>query len=203
MSGACEPDRRRQGRPRDPAADAAILAAVYDVIAEVGFAGFTVEAVAARAGVGKATIYRRWPSREDLLVAAAEQVMAETGGVDTGSIRNDLVSWFWDKYRRKDASPAPRILGQVLAEARSNPELSNLLRRFHTSRRKALASMLDRAEARGEIGDVDVDLLLDMVSGTLLQRALFEDRRFQRADIESIVDAALRGVGVDPGFAGE
>lgn len=188
---------RRQGRPRDPAADEAILAAVYAVIEECGFAGFSVEAVAARAGVGKATIYRRWPTREDLLVAAAERVMVDAEVPDTGSLRDDLVSWVWTRYRTKDDAPGSRLLGQVIVEARVNPELKTLLRRFHDERRSVLVRVVERARQRGEIHDVDGPLLLDLVSGALLHRSLFSGRKIRRVDVEQVVDAALRGVGVD------
>lgn len=190
-------DGRRQGRPRDPAADEAIIAAVYAVIEECGFAGFSVEAVAARAGVGKATIYRRWSTREDLLVAAAERVMVDAEVPDTGSLRDDLVTWVWARYRTKDDAPGSRLLGQVIVEARVNPEMKKLLRRFHERRRGVLVRVVDRARQRGEIDDVDGPLLLDLVSGALLHRSLFSGRNIRRVDVEQVVDAALRGVGVD------
>ncbi len=187
---------RRSGRPRDPAADEAIIAAVFEVIEANGFAGFSVEAVATRAGVGKATIYRRWPTREDLLVAAAERVMADRGVPDTGTLEGDLVAWLWGRFRSKQDSPGARLLGQVLVEARVNPELTELLKRFHTERRGILTEVIERARARGEIGSIDGGLLFDLISGALLHRSLFGDRPVRRGDVEEIVDAALRGVSV-------
>ncbi len=187
-------ETRRQGRPRDPAADAAIIAAVFDVIADGGFAAFNVEAVAAKAGVGKATIYRRWPTREDLLVAAAERVMTDKGVPDTGVLRDDLVSWVWDTYRAKVDGPSSHLLGQMIVEARVNPELKKLLRRFHSQRRQTMIEVVERARDRGEIGPIDGPLLLDLISGALLHRSLFGDRRIRRSDVEEVVDAALDGV---------
>jgi len=189
---------RRIGRPRDPAADEAIIAAVFDVIEASGFTGFSVEAVAARAGVGKATIYRRWPTREDLLVAAAERVMTDQGVPDTGTLEGDLVEWLWGKFRSKQDSPGARLLGQVIVEARVNPELTKMLKRFHARRRGVLLEVVQRAETRGEIGSVDGELLLDLISGALLHRSLFGDREVRRGDVEVIVDAAVRGVGARP-----
>ena len=199
MTGSTTPPDapRRQGRPRDPAADQAIITAVYDVIAENGFAGFNVEAVAASAGVGKATIYRRWPCKEDLLLAAATQIMADECHPDTGTLRDDLVTWIWDKYRKKHESPGPRLLGQVIAEARSNPDLRPLLRRFNQARAEVFNGMVRQAQERGEIGDIDVELVRDMIAGTLMHRSLFEDRTVRRGDVKRVVDAALRGVGVE------
>ncbi len=198
MSDTTVTGNRRTGRPRDPAADEAIIAAVFEVIEASGFAGFSVEAVAARAGVGKATIYRRWPTREDLLVAAAERVMTDQGVPDTGMLEGDLVEWLWGKFRTKQDSPGARLLGQVIVEARVNPELTKLLKRFHTERRGILTEVIDRARARGEIGSIDGGLLFDLISGALLHRSLFGDRVIRRGDVEEIVDAALRGVGAWP-----
>lgn len=197
MGDASKQQGRRQGRPRDPAADEAILGAVYDVIATEGFAGFSVEAVAAQAGVGKATIYRRWPTREDLLVAAARRVMTDHHVPDTGSLRGDLEAWIWDKYRTSHDSPGHRLLGQVVVEARVNPELGGLLRRFVGERRAVLDELVDRARQRGEIGEIDAALLQDLASGALLHRSLFVGAKIRRADVTQVVDAALKGVGAD------
>lgn len=197
-AGPADPDKaRRQGRPRDPAADEAIISAVFEVIEASGFAGFSVEAVAARAGVGKATIYRRWPTREVLLVAAAERVMADTAVPDTGTLRDDLVGWIWDRYRAKEASPGAGLLSQVIVEARVNPELQKMLHRFHEDRRATLIRLVERAEARGEVGHLDRELLLDLIGGALLHRSLFTEALIGRNDVGRVVDAALRGVGVD------
>lgn len=190
---ATQPARRRQGRPRDPAADEAILAAVFDVIAERGFSGLTVDAVATRAGVGKATIYRRWPTREDLVIAAASCVVTADELPDTGSLRDDLVAWYWERYRAKSDSTDGRLLGQVIVEATVNPELKKLMRTFKAERHRAVVEMVDRARARGEAVDVDVAHLADVVSGGLMYRSLFGEGKVRRADVERFVDTALAG----------
>ena len=81
---------RRPGRPRSARAHAAILDAAVALFIEGGSEGMSVEAVALKAGVGKATIYRRWPSKEELLIEAIEHVFAEPASPDTGSVRDDL-----------------------------------------------------------------------------------------------------------------
>lgn len=186
---------RRPGRPRDPQADEAIITAIIDVLIEHGFGGFTVEAVAARAGVGKATIYRRWATKEDLVLAAAERVMVHDEPEDTGSLREDLVGWYWEKFRTKAATTTDRLLGQVIIEATVNPELKKLLGRFIRGRRQVISEVVDRACARGECAEVDVPLLIDLISGALMHRSLFGDRQLRRSDVEDVVDATLRGVG--------
>lgn len=194
MSESVVEKGRRQGRPRDPAADEAIIAAVLGEIEDSGFAGFSVEAVAARAGVGKATIYRRWPTREDLLIAAADRVMTDHALPDTGTLEGDLVEWFSGKYQAKRDAPSARLLGQVIVEARVNPELTTLMKRFHEKRRATLSHVVERAKARGEIDSIDTGLLLDLISGALLHRSVFGERDVHHADVAEIVDAALRGV---------
>ena len=189
---------RRPGRPRDPQADEAIISAIVDVLAEVGFSGFTVEEVATRAGVGKATIYRRWSTREDLILAAAEQVMVQVEPPDTGSLRDDLVGWYWEKFRTKAATTSDRLMGQVIVEAAVNPDLKKLLARFIAGRRKTIAAVVDRGRARGDCGDVNASLLMDMISGTLMHRSLFGDKQLRRSDVVQVVDAALQGVSADP-----
>lgn len=189
---------RRPGRPRDPQADEAIISAIVDVLAEQGFSGFTVEEVAARAGVGKATIYRRWATKEEIVLAAAERVMTHVEPPDTGSLRDDLVGWYWAKFRSKSATTSDRLTGQVIVEATVNPDLKKLLGRFFAGRRQSIASVVERAQARGVCGEVDTALLMDLISGTLLHQSLFGDKQLRRSDVARVVDAALRGVGADP-----
>ena len=131
------PAARRQGRPRDPAVDEAILTATLEVVTDLGFGGLTVEAVAAKAGVGKATIYRRWSTKEELVVAVAEELMSHETLPDTGSLREDLVSWYSDKFRAKAEGSGDRLMGQIIVEATVNPELKRLLARFIVDRRAA------------------------------------------------------------------
>lgn len=196
---------RRQGRPRDPAVDEAIIAAVYDLIAENGFAGFTVEAVAARAGVGKATIYRRWPTREELVVAAAERILVDEEPPDTGTLRGDLIEWYWQRHRTGNRGGQGRLVGQVIIEAAVNPDLKRWLQSFHQGRRDAVSTMVDRARERGECGPVDPGMVLHLISGALIHRSLFGGTaRLRRVDVERYVDAVLDGQPVtdtvhDPG----
>ena len=89
MSSATNDDRRL-GRPRDARVDAAVLDATRSLLAEKGYAGTTVEAIATRAGVGKATIYRRWPTREQLLLAVTTADLPDVPTPDTGDLREDL-----------------------------------------------------------------------------------------------------------------
>ena len=190
----CSP-ARRPGRPRDPQADEAIVGATVDVLCELGFSGFTVDAVAARAGVGKATIYRRWKTREDLIRSVSETFMEQVALPDTGTLIEDLTEYYWARFSAKDRDKSNRLMGHVLVEAAVNPDLKRLLRTFIADRHTAVGVLLARAKERGEVTvDVDRDLVADMLGGTLLYRSLFFDLPVDRDEIRRLVEVTVRGV---------
>lgn len=191
---AAPPVERRPGRPRDAAADAAILDAAVGVLAEQGSAGFTVDAVAARAGCGKATIYRRWPSRSALLLDTAHQMGLDPTPVDTGSLRGDLVSLLTELARKMRETEAGRILPSVVAEAALNPGMREVLSAWIHDRRLRPREIVVRAIERGELpADTEVDLLIDLTGGTVIYRELIAGERTEKADVERLVDAVLPG----------
>jgi DNA-binding transcriptional regulator YbjK len=114
---------------------------------------------------------------------------------DTGSLRDDLVGWYWEKFRTKEATTSDRLMGQVIVEAAVNPDLKKLLARSFKGRRQSIAAVVERAQARGGCGDIDVALLMDLISGTLMHRSLFGDKQLRRSAVVQVVDAALQGVG--------
>src|SRR5947209_2508156 len=120
LTGA--PGRSRRGRPRDPAVDESILAAAVDLLAEAGYARLTMDQVAARAGVGKASVYLRWPNKVALVAEAIQHRSAVVPDVpDTGSLREDMLTFLRALLRRKSA--AQQALAAVTGEIASNPEL--------------------------------------------------------------------------------
>ena len=192
-------EQRRLGRPRDPQADRAILEAALEELRLNGFGGFTVDAVATRAGVGKATIYRRWPSREDLIFSAASCVVEAQRDPDTGTLRDDLVTFFAASYRAKASAPASAgrgLFAAIAAEASVNPELERMLHTFLDQRRDVTRQITNRAVARGELAaDVDRDLLIDLIAGPVFYRSAMTQRGVDDALIGKIVDTVLRGLG--------
>src|SRR5438132_7533609 len=111
MAGAPVVEARRPGRPRSAEADEAILEAAVDLFAEVGLEGLTVEGVAARAGVGKATIYRRYPGKVDIVVAAARRFTeGPVEAPDTGTTRGDLRELVDGLVRLLTKTPLGRVL---------------------------------------------------------------------------------------------
>ena len=162
---------RRPGRPRSEQCDLAIRAAVLDLLVEEGFARMTIEGVAARAGVGKASIYRRWPSKEDLVVdAVVTHSLEHVVSPDTGSLRGDLLVLLQaqiDKFRRD----GPLVMA-FTAEQHHHPQLAEAFRRtFLDDRRAACREIFERAVSRGELPpDADLELLQDVGPAILWHR---------------------------------
>jgi AcrR family transcriptional regulator len=197
---------RKPGRPRDARVDAAVSEATRAVLAEHGFGGATVEAIAARAGVGKATIYRRWPSREALLLGVMSAEVPALVCPDTGSLRDDLVAVFGDLAEQVATAGPASYLSDIIGEAARNPAMAESFQRIITARRSVCGIAVQRAADRGDLRpDVDVDLVIDLVSGAIFYRKLFALASSDRAHVERIVDAVLHGVlrkGRAPGGTG-
>lgn len=190
-----EKTSRGPGRPRDAHADKVIIDAACDVLAESGPSGFTVDAVAARAGVGKATIYRRWPSKVELLLSVSQEAAIELTDPDAGSLRADLVLHLTQLGGKLQNTMAGRVLPALLAEAAANPEMRDLLARFVAERRKLARGILARAVDRGELpADTDANLLLDLLGGPIFMRVLFTQMTVDQSVVEEITDTVLRGV---------
>jgi AcrR family transcriptional regulator len=194
-TGPANVTERRPGRPRDARADEAILAAAGEVLAELGVAGFSVDAVAARARVGKATIYRRWASRAELLLETAHLATPVLPDPDTGSVREDLVVLTVAMAEKFRDTVAGKVLPAVAAEAAVNPEMRATLSRFVCERRQRAMTALRRGIERGELpADIDMELALDLGSGPVFIRMLFTDQPVDRPMIESTIDIVLAGL---------
>jgi AcrR family transcriptional regulator len=154
------PGGRRRGirrrdearRPLDPAKDEAISAAVVQVLAEVGYSGFTMDEVAVAAGVGKAAIYRRWPSKGQLLAEHLERNSLQALRVtDTGSLRGDLIE-LMTSIAEFLTGPGGRANRSLISVLREDPELFAAYRRGPPVRgAAAVRTILERAVERGEM----------------------------------------------------
>jgi AcrR family transcriptional regulator len=186
-------EQRRPGRPRDPHADQAIIDATMEVLSEQGFGGFTVDAVAARAGVGKATIYRRWSSKTRLVLDAATSVLPELEAPDTGSLRGDLVHLFYQSHAKNKPEEHQRLMAAIFAEAMVNDEVRGVLAEFIEGRRGTSRKVTELALERGEIrADADLNLMTDMISGTLMYQGLLRGLETTRRRVEQLVDLVIR-----------
>lgn len=196
-AGAGPAAPRRPGRPRDPEADARILRAALELAAVDGLRGLRMEAVAARAGVGKATVYRRWSSKEELLTDAVRAVAQDVEAPDLGSVRDDYLAL----TRRAAATLSAnggRLMPQLMLSSADDPELHRLCRRVLVDpRRAALRAVLARGVARGEVrDDLDLELAVDLLIGPVIYRALisggYGEAVARRA--ADVVDAVLAGI---------
>jgi AcrR family transcriptional regulator len=162
-------ETRRRGRPRSAAAEAAILDATLELLAERGLEGVSIEVVAARAGVGKATIYRRWASRDEVVAAAFRSVDRDVRFSETGEVRRDLVALLSEFQRVTLRSIPVSRMPQLLAAALTTPELRELfLANVFEPRRAALLGVLARAQSRGEIrANVELRLAFAMTAGPI------------------------------------
>jgi AcrR family transcriptional regulator len=196
-STTTEPSARRgRGRPRDPETDRRITAAAAELLLQRGFERTTVDDVAARAGVGKATVYRRWPSKEDLAVAAMESLYStEMPEPDTGSVRTDLTESYRSVLVFVNTPEGEAFLRSSIAESVRDPRIA-ALHRASTERREAQARVtFERAIARGEVRpDVDVDAAVQWLGGLLAVRAITHRPMPRVEDAETLVDFTLRGV---------
>src|SRR5262245_53991395 len=173
---------RRAGRPRSAAAHEAIRRAALTLFIEQGPEAMSIEAVAAKAGVGKASIYRRWRSKEELVIDAVIEVFAEPPLPDTGTVRGDLVQSTRDLLTLMSSSPTGDVFPRMAAEVARRTPLGRLYgKRVIGPRRALFATTLRRAIARGELPRaIDVELAVDHLVGTLLLRRL--TGRLKRSD---------------------
>ena len=186
---------RGPGRPRDPHVEAAIVEATLELLDEAGFARLSVEAVAARAGVGKAAIYRRWPGKDQLVVHALATV-TETRTLQRlpGPLRDDLVVLLERILRKHATTVAGRLVNRLVGEA---PELMATYReQVLEPRRSRLAARLARAVDAGELrADLVLDDMIDTLVGPVLHAAMTgtAGRPLGKAYVERVVDLVLRG----------
>ena len=175
-AGAEEAPARGRGRPRSAEAEKAILEATLTLLSEEGVAGLTIEGVAAAAGVGKTTIYRRWATKTDLIVAAVEQLAPPAGleFPDTGSFAGDLELLAQGQRARTAGTRLLNVAPRVLAEAVDDPDLhSGFTEQVIEPLRRIIALIVERGQARGEVRkDVDAVALVDLLHAIPIYRLL-------------------------------
>ena len=195
MPNGVKPTRKR-GRPRSEKARAAILRAARALLAEGGPGAVTMEAVAERAGVGKPTVYRWWPDRHAVAMAALMDTTSG-GGVEAsghralGALRAQLRA-----VAKRFATPTGRHVTSMLAASDPESELSKAFRNhFVLARRAEGRALLERAKANREVRrDVDVDVALDLLYGPLFFRLLMGHAALDESFMDRVLDAAVRGM---------
>ncbi len=191
----------KSGRPRDPEVDRAILQAALRVLTDQGYAGTSIERVAAEAGVGKTAIYRRYASKAELTAAALASLRDAWGPPpDTGSARTDMIEMLAQAQVAFEQGPLLPMLGALLVEERRNPELFELFReRIIRPRKDDGMKVLRRGVARGEIRkDADLEAAIHAMVGSVLARHVL-GAPVSRQQIEETIAVVWRGLAGDAG----
>jgi AcrR family transcriptional regulator len=192
-STGAEAEPTRSGRPRDDAREQAILDAAIDLLAEVGYEAMSIEGVAVRAKASKATIYRRWPGKAELVVEAmrrrSEPVLEDIP--DTGSLRGDLLVLIQRMFASMEGIDGGLICGLAVA-VRTDAQFGRLMAsHLHEQKLLSVTAIVTRAQARGELPPgVDAAMLLEVAPGV----ALFHQMNGEPLDLafaEHLVDRVL------------
>ncbi len=189
--------RRAPGRPRSSAADEAILEATVDLFAEVGLEALTMEGVAARAGVSKNTLYRRYPNKLDLVVSAV-RCYTNVGAPppDTGTTRGDVRALVDDLVAIVTATPMGRMLPILVAARTRVPELDVAYSEIVADKRARSAAVVRRGIERGDFrADVDLELVVDAFVSAVFYRFLVTNAPLDEAFRAAVVDTAFRAFG--------
>jgi AcrR family transcriptional regulator len=198
MSDSTGVERKRRGRPRSERARKAVLDAAAELLLARGLEAVTMDAVAERAGVSKATIYRWWPTKQTLALDALyrEWDTSRSAPRDTGSLRGDLLAALRPWLRRVRVHPYGRVIAALVVEAQSDPAFAAVYHaRFVQPRREPGRVILQRAVDRGEIpADTDPEVALDLIYGALFHRILHLHAPLTDNFTQQVVDTTLAGL---------
>jgi AcrR family transcriptional regulator len=197
VSETTESPRRTPGRPRSEESHRAIIRATIELLLETGYRSLTMEGVRARAGVGKATIYRRWSSKEELVRDAIVVLHGDVEAPDTGSLRGDYLGMGARVRAAAGRAGAATLMPRLLGDVANDPELHAIFyENLVAPRRAEMRAVLERAVARGEIrDDIDVELMIDLFAGPVVYRLLISGGDFaQLHEIDDQLDALLNGL---------
>jgi AcrR family transcriptional regulator len=190
-------EAKNRGRQRSGESEEAILAATLHLLKEKPLRDVTIEEIARKAGVGKATIYKWWPSKAYVALDAVLRKMNRMVPTpDTGSVEGDFKEQLYSVITFY-TSPTGRLFGQFLAEGQSDKEFAALFReRFMKPRREFVGVIFDRAVERGEIDrTLDRELVLDLIYGPAILRLMVEHAPLNREATEAMISVLFRGLG--------
>jgi AcrR family transcriptional regulator len=193
------PDIKGRGRQRSTKSESAILTATLRLLRSKPLRDITIEEIAQKAGVGKATIYKWWPSKAYVaLDAFLRKMFKSVATPDTGSAQRDLTEQL-HSVMAFYTSPTGRIFSQFLAEGRSDPKFAALFReRFLQPRREAVGIILDRGIKRGELnGKLDREIVLDLIYGPMIFRLMAGHGPLNEKEADAMISTLLRGIGTN------
>ena len=168
-------NKKTPGRPRSAKSHQAILRATLELLGEVGFDTMSIEAISARAGVGKTTIYRRYSSKEELVADAIESIRQDVVIPDTGNLWSDIDELI-ENAAQISLSPLGRqTVAMIISSASSNSQFAQIYwTKYLQPRREAFAVVIERAKMRNEMQtDLDSGLIFDSMSGIMLYALIF------------------------------
>jgi AcrR family transcriptional regulator len=182
-----------RGRPRSKEADGSILAATLELAGEVGINGMSMDVLAQRAGVSKATIYRRWSSKELLVIDALRSAMSPLDDVDTGRIGTDLRTYLGELAARMSAKDRMNdVLPHLIEVATHDPLIRESLDHYVQFRRVPLRRILERGVEREEIPvEADLDTIIDALIGPFIYRRLLSGGPLDDDFIDRLVTLVL------------
>jgi len=198
MTVELAPSRHRAlGRPRQPETDDAILNAAFTELCLSGYHGLTVDSVARRAGVGKPTVYRRYPGKRQLSEAALASRLSAPASVDTGSLKGDVAAMLKSDVLWLRGPGGAQLVGVLLAERERDPWLVDLLRRdVVRPRQLQYSAAIERAIGRGEVkAETNASLVAMALWGALLAAVLAGTTPNQRG-VEALAETMIRGIGI-------
>lgn len=176
-STAPQPADAREPISRGDGARQRVLQAALEVLDEHGLPGFTMEAVARRAGASKATVYRRWPGVGALLIDAMDATFQPFPVPDTGSVQTDVAQLLTAFVTLLEHTPFPRLLAAFIDAAERDPALGALHADLTRRRREPLLAVLARARERGQLpGDLDLEVVTDLLAGPFFYRRFIAHR---------------------------
>ena len=178
--------------PRVERSRRVILSAALEVLGEMGYGGLTIEAVAARAGVGKSTVYRHWCGKVELVEDAIRSLKTAVAWPTTGSVRDRVLNVLGQIARAMEDSTWSTCLPAIIEAARRDPEVMTIHQRLGAERRQLLVELLGEGVRSGEVSpDADVGVLADCLVGPILLRRLVLQEPFDEAAIGRLVDQVL------------
>ena len=187
----------RAGRPRDARVDQQIVQTSLEVLASAGFDRFSVEEVSARSGVAKTTIYRRFPSREELLQGCLERLNEDIGDRSREGTTRDRLVHALSGIRRSPGTTMGRVLMHAAAEGVRDPDVASLVHdRVLEPRREVLRQIIRDGMARGEIRkDIDLDAVVPLLVGPMLHLGMWRMcEGVEDVSVDSVVDLMLEGM---------
>ena len=193
---AKKPTAYSLGRPRDERIDTEVVAAVLNALRRSGYGAVTIDGIARKVKRARTSIYRRWPSKRNLVAYAVVSEMGDNPAVDKGALREDLEAAV-DTLLKAFAGPLGQALPGLVADMARDEELAEAIRhQVLATRRNSMREAFVRANARGETrADLDIELLLDMLTGPFYYRILFGHAPITRRTTRTAVEYVLRVAG--------